>query len=129
MGSKNTKYQKIERTFPTKNMRRIYELVSDELTFITKKMRKFVYYKQSEELVNYHIELIFLQLKTVYVVDQPSYQDFLTPPSYEEDEDKEKIRERKKRIFEEYVKECISYMNRFCSEYDSMFPESNKISY
>ena len=128
MGLRNTKCQNTQRIMPTQNIRRIYELVSEELTFITKKMRDFLYHDHSEDIVIFHIDVIFLQMKTVYIEEQPSYQDFLTPPSYNEDEDEDdtKIRKRKKQIFEKYIKKCISYMSGFCSEYDTIFRDQTK---
>lgn len=117
MGNFQTRQPERKSFKPGHNVERVYHVVSGELTCLTKGRKVFHYSHYTEKNIKARLEMIFIQLDSVYFGQSPKYEDFLPSPPYSKEEEKPLSDEEKEEIFHKYYMECIRYMNSFCNEY------------
>ena len=110
------KYSRLE-SYDETNLDRVYKLVSFQLVELSKKMNTFYYSECQAGGVIRMIELLNIQVSSVYIRRLPVYDDFFPSPPYSKDERPEISSQEKEIIFFEYLKEVVLHWNDFCNEY------------
>ena len=101
------------------NQKRIWESAMNMLEYLSDVSKPIIYSAGKKETV-LKLEILFVQIRTIYSKEPPDFNDYCPPPLYDETTGETEYQDitespEHRENYIKYILECVEYLNNFCS--------------